>query len=122
MAWTVEFYQEGEERSAPVEDFIASLPKKHRAKALAIVKKLEERGPDLPFPYSSKVRGKIFELRTQHGKDRIRILNFGDTRRWFILLHGLIKRTNKLDEGDIQTAERRMNLHNAWLEGQKGDE
>ena len=48
MAWTVEFYEE-EDGSAPVEDFLAHLPLEHRAKALAIVKLLEEKGPSLPF-------------------------------------------------------------------------
>ena len=49
MAWTVEFYEE-EDGSAPVEDFLAGLSKQHKAKALAIVKLLEEYGPSLPFP------------------------------------------------------------------------
>src|SRR3989338_7718779 len=110
MAWTVDFYEE-KDGSAPVEGFLAELPKKHRAKALAIVRLLEEAGPTLPFPYSSQVRGKIRELRTQQGKDRIRILYFADKERHFILLHAFIKRTAKLSENDIGTAERRMKKH-----------
>jgi len=110
MAWTVDFYEE-EDGSAPVEGFLAELPKKHRAKALAIVRLLEEAGPTLPFPYSSQVRGKIRELRTQQGKDRIRILYFADKERHFILLHAFIKRTGKLSQKDIQIAERRMKKH-----------
>lgn len=114
----VEFYEE-EDGSAPVERFLEELPKKHRAKALAIVKLLEEEGIDLRFPYSSQVRGKIRELRTQYAKDKIRILYFGDSRRWFILLHGIIKRTGTLSEGDIQTAEERMRRHEARLRRRK---
>ncbi len=114
MRWTVDFFEE-EDGSAPVEDFISGLPGQHRAKALAIVKRLEEAGPTLRFPYSSQVRGKLRELRTQQGKDRIRILYFGDSRRWFILLHGLIKRTDKLSKSDIQIAEQRMGKHNEKL-------
>jgi len=121
MAWVVEFYQEAPGRRAPVEEFLAELPMKHKAKALGIVKRLEEVGMNLPFPYSSQVRGRIRELRTQQGKDKIRILYFADARRWFILLHGIVKRASKLDEQDIRTAERRMNLHNAWLRNRKGD-
>ena len=110
MTWTVEFYEE-EDGSAPVEKFLAQLPREHRGKALAIVKLLEEAGPILPFPYSSQVRGKIRELRTQHGKDRIRILYFADKQRRFILLHAFLKRAEKLSEHDIATAERRMKKH-----------
>ena len=115
MAWTVEFYEE-EDGSAPVEEFLTQLPLEHRAKALAIVKLLEETGPSLPFPYSSQVRGKIRELRTQRGKDQIRILYFADKRRCFILLHSLVKRTGRLNERDIRTAEQRMKKHHGRLE------
>ena len=111
MSWTVDFYEE-EDGSAPVEEFLARLPIEHKAKALAIVRRLEEVGPALPFPYSSQVSGKIRELRTQQGRDKIRILYFADKRRWFILLHGLIKRRKKLSERDIETAEERMKKHN----------
>ena len=123
MTWAVEFYEE-EDGSAAVEEFLAQLPKQHRNKALAIVKRLEEAGPTLPFPYSSQVKGKIRELRTQHGKDRIRILYFADRERRFILLHAFIKRTAKLSERDIETAERRMKKHERkiGMTGRKGPE
>src|SRR3990172_12195129 len=110
MTWTVDFYEE-DDGSAPVEKFLAQLLKDHRAKAVAIIKRLEEAGPTLPFPYSSQVKGKIRELRTQQGKDRIRILYFADKQRRFILLHAFIKRTEKLREKDIEIAERRMKKH-----------
>ena len=110
MAWTVDFYEE-EDGSAPVEEFLAQLPREHRAKALAIVKLLEAVGPTLPFPYSSQVRGKLRELRTQLGRDKIRILYFADKRRSFLLLHGFIKRTDRLSASEIATAEKRMEKH-----------
>jgi hypothetical protein len=78
---------------------------------------LEQEGPNLPFPYSSQVRGKLRELRTQQGRDRLRILYFGDAKRVFILLHGIVKRTAKLTEEDIGIAEARMRLHCKRLEG-----
>ena len=114
MKWTVEFYEE-DDGTTPVEQFLLSLSLEPRAKALAIVKLLEESGPALPFPYSSQVRGRIRELRAQRGKDKIRILYFADNRRWYILLHGLIKRSNKLNEKDIEIAEHRMQKHNERL-------
>ena len=110
MTWVVEFYEE-DDGSAPVEEFLAQLPKQHRDKSLQIVKLLEEAGPTLPFPYSSQVRGKIRELRTQYGKGKIRILYFADRRRRFILLHAFMKRTEKLSAAEIEIAERRMMRH-----------
>jgi hypothetical protein len=52
MASPVEFYEEAD-GSLPVHDFLQGLADKPRAKALAIIKLLEELGAALPFPYSS---------------------------------------------------------------------
>lgn len=114
MQWAVDFYED-EEGAAPVEDFLDGLPKKQRAKLIALTEKLREWGPDLPYPYSSQVRGKLRELRTRLGKTRLRILYFGDPNRVFVLLHGVVKGTEKLEESDIQTAEQRMDDHNRRL-------
>ena len=59
--------------------------------------------------------GRIRELRTQYGREKIRNLYFGDSQRNFILVHGLIKRSNKLDQSDIATAVDRMTKHEARL-------
>src|SRR5258708_22202468 len=98
MAWQVEFFTD-ERGEAPVEEYLTSLPVQHRAKMLALLKMLEQEGPNLPFPYSSQVRGKLRELRTQQGKDKLRIIYFGDARRVFVLLHGIVKRSARLPEG-----------------------
>ncbi len=115
MIWKVEFFVDAN-GLAPVEGFLTALPLNHKAKALAIIRILEQEGPNVPFPYSSQVRGKLRELRTQQGKDKLRILYFGDPRRIFILLHGIVKRMAKLPEEEIQIAEARMLLHNRRLE------
>ncbi|PYU10705.1 MAG: hypothetical protein DMG37_19335 [Acidobacteria bacterium] len=118
MAWQVDFFVD-ERGHAPVEEYLTTLPVQHRAKALALVKMLEQEGPNMPFPYSSQVRGKLRELRTQQGKDKLRILYFGDARRAFVLLHGIVKRSAQLPEEDIHIAEARMGLHVRRLEGRK---
>jgi len=118
MAWQVDFFVD-ERGHAPVEEYLTSLPIQHRAKALALIKMLEQEGPNLPFPYSSQVRGKLRELRTQQGKDKLRILYFGDARRVFILLHGIVKRSAQLRQEDIRIAEARMELHVRRLEGKR---
>jgi hypothetical protein len=88
MAWQVDFFVD-EHDDAPVEEYLTNLAVQHRAKLLALIKMLEQEGPNLPFPYSSQVRGKLRELRTQQGKDKLRILYFGDSRRMFVLCTGL---------------------------------
>jgi hypothetical protein len=58
----------------------------------AIVAVLEQRGPQLPFPYSSAVAGSrhgpMRELRVQIGGDPLRIFYAFDPRRAAILLIG----------------------------------
>jgi phage-related protein len=105
--WQVEFYEriDGER---PVEDFLVGLDKASRAKVLALIQLLAEHGPTLPFPYSSQVRGKIRELRTRRGRERIRVLYFGTSSREWGLLHGFIKHTLKTPEQEIRIVEAGM--------------
>src|SRR6202140_3384378 len=118
MSWQVDFFLD-ERDVAPAEESLGGLPAKRRAKLVALIKMLEQEGPNLPLPYSSQVRGKLRELRSQQGKDKLRILYFGDARRTFILLHGIVKRSAKLPEEDIRIAEARMWLHVRRVEGKK---
>src|SRR6266851_9002929 len=118
MSWRVDFFLD-ERGRAPVEEYLTGLPLEHRAKLMALIKMLEQEGPNLPFPYSSQVRAKLRELRTQQGKDKLRNFYFGDARRVFVLLHGIVKRSAKLPEEDIRIAEARMELHGRRLEGRK---
>src|SRR6267154_1734059 len=114
MAWAVDFYEDAD-GNAPVEIFLNGLPKKHRAKLLGLIAKLKEHGPTLPFPYSSQVDGRARELRTRFGKTRLRVLYFGDANQEFILLHGVIKDTDKLERSHIEAAKSRMADHNRRL-------
>ena len=65
----------------------------------AHVRKLEERGPNLPFPYSSGVSGSrhahMRELRVQSGGRPLRVFYAFDPRRMAILLIGDDKTGNK---------------------------
>lgn len=105
--WGIEFY-ESDDKKRPVQDFLDGLDKPRRAKVVALIALLGEQGPTLPFPYSSQVRGRIRELRTQYGKERYRVLYFGGPKRTFVLLHALEKSSEKLPERDIKIAEERM--------------
>jgi hypothetical protein len=118
MSWQVDFFVD-ERGHAPVEEYLTSLPVQHRAKVLALIKMLEQEGPSLPFPYSSQVRGRLRELRTQQGKDKLRVLYIGDARRVFVLLHGIVKRSAQLPEEDIRIAEARIEQHGRRLGGKR---
>jgi hypothetical protein len=85
MAWSVEYTNE-------FEDWWNSLEPDVWDSIDVVVSLLEERGPSLPFPYSSKINGsrhgQMRELRVQHRGAPYRILYAFDPRRTAILLLG----------------------------------
>lgn len=109
--WVIEFYEDA--TGCPVREYLDTLERRRRAKLLAIIKLLEEQGPDLPFPYSSQVRGKLRELRARFAGEQYRVLYFGDPGRRFVLVHAFAKNTERLLASDIEVAESRMAR---WLE------
>jgi hypothetical protein len=108
--WRVEFYESTDGR-CPVPAFLDGLGEPARAKVVALIRLLAEQGPTLPFPYSSHVRGKIRELRTQYGKENLRVLYFGAPGREWVLVHAFSKRIRRTLEQDIRLAEARMTDH-----------
>jgi phage-related protein len=101
------------------ETFLDGLREKQRAKLIALITELKKHGPTLPFPYSSQVEGKVRELRTQLGKTRLRILYFADANQVFILLHGIVKDTQKLEASDITTGRSNMTNHENRLKAKE---
>ena len=85
MAWNVEY----------TDEFAAwweALDEGEQEDVAAIVTVLEERGPQLPFPYSSGVAGSrhshMRELRVQSGGKPLRVFYAFDPRRAAVLLIG----------------------------------
>jgi len=100
-------YEDGKGH-CPVAGFIDSLDEPRQAKVLAVIELLKRHGPTLPHPYSSQLRGKLRELRTQHGRDKYRVLYFGAPDRTFVLLHAFRRRAEKTPAREIEIAEGRM--------------
>ncbi|MHB8909880.1 MAG: type II toxin-antitoxin system RelE/ParE family toxin [Syntrophales bacterium] len=85
MAWDVEYTDE-------FEAWWGGLEEEEQIDIDAVVGLLEEKGPHLPYPYSSEVKGikcgSMRELRVQHKGKPYRILYVFDPRRAAILLIG----------------------------------
>ena len=80
------------EHTDEFEGWYLDLSEGEREDITAVVELLEEKGPRLPFPYSSGVNGSrhshMRELRVQTGGKPIRIFYAFDPRRQAILLIG----------------------------------
>jgi hypothetical protein len=85
LAWNVEY-------TDAFEDWWNKLDERQQDKLTASVNLLAERGPSLPFPHSSGVKGSrhahMRELRVQSGGDPLRVFYAFDPRRTAILLIG----------------------------------
>ncbi len=92
MAWDIEYTDEFGE-------WWHSLLDSEKEDVVATITLLEDKGTQLPFPFSSKVEGSkhshMRELRIQSGSDPLRILYAFDPRRTVILLIGGNKRGDK---------------------------
>lgn len=106
--WIVEFYRDTEGRE-PVAAFLEGLPYSAHVKMVRYIKLLSTYGVLLKEPYTKQVRGKIREIRATDKIGAVRILYFGWTEARFVLLHGIIKKTNKTPARAIDIAEKRMN-------------
>ena len=117
MAWEVEFTDE-------FEAWWNSLSETEQGRIDARIRLLEERGPALPFPFSSQIQTSIFpemrELRTQVGGDPLRILYAFDPRRTAILLLGGDKTGDeRWYEVNVPIADRLFAEHLKTIEREK---
>jgi len=105
--WSYEFYCDNHGYE-PVKEFILSLDEKRRGKVLQMIQMLSEFGPNLHFPYSSQIKGKLREMRIHYGKSQIRIIYYMNSEGIFMLLHAFDKKSQKISNNDIRIAWERM--------------
>ena len=94
----------------PVKDFILEQPHGAIAEIIHVFKLLREFNIQLGMPYVRKIdRSGLRELRIKHSSDLYRIFYFAYTGQKFVLLHAILKRSDRTPEGDIELAIKRMN-------------
>ena len=118
MAWDVEYTDE-------FEAWWVDLDEAEQIDIDAVVGLLEEKGPHLPYPYSSDVKGakygSIRELRIQHKGKPYRIIYVFDPRRTAILLIGGKKAGGRRwYDKYVPLAERIYENHLQTLKGEHG--
>ncbi len=109
MSWAIEYTED-------FEGWWKSLDVEEQETVAAHVELLEQRGPQLPFPYSSSIQaskhGNMRELRIQHQGRPLRILYAFDPRRVALLLLGGDKTGNdRWYEESVPRADRLYDEH-----------
>ncbi len=92
---------------SPVEDFIESLDEDTQDKFIYKKELLEYFGPQLRYPHTSEISEGIFELRFKGQKGQIRILFFFYYDKQIVLIHGFVKKTQKIPKKEINIAKQR---------------
>lgn len=87
-----------------------TLPEKASAKILRDIDLLERHGFSLGLPYIKKLEGydELWELRTKHSSNIYRVFYFHYNNGVFVLLHGIIKKSDKLKIADINISNKRL--------------
>lgn len=88
--------------------FSKSLELKTKAKLVHEVDLLKTYGSLLKMPHSKKITNNLYELRIR-GKQEVRIFYCIKNEKIF-LLHGFLKKTQKIPRKEITTAEARIKL------------
>ncbi|HBE20363.1 MAG TPA: addiction module toxin RelE [Cyanobacteria bacterium UBA11149] len=116
MAYEVEYTDE-------FEQWWKTLDEEMQDSIDVVVKRLEEMGPNLPFPYTSGIKesrhSHLRELRVQHKREPYRILYAFDPRRVAVLLVGGSKKGNdRWYEENVPKADK---LYNELLKELKNE-
>ena len=91
-----------------VKDFINRFEEKTRAKILARIEFLEEHWFEARRPFIDKIDRDLYELRVEFAWNNIRVLYAYMFKDYIVLLHGFVKKTDKIPETDKQKARTRM--------------
>jgi len=89
-----------------LEKFISKLQKSTIAKVLHAIDLLEQFGSHLNLPHAKKINTNIHELRIK-GKQEVRIF-YTIKSNQIVLIHGFIKKTNKIPKKEITTATKKL--------------
>ena len=111
MECRVEMYEKTDGKM-PVMDFIQSLEAKKQAKISREIDLLKKFGDELHYPHVDKIEGKKYdglnELRIKLATNIFRIFFFLPKDNTAILLHGIVKKTQKTPKKELDVALERM--------------
>lgn len=102
MTWQLSYY------NAKVAATIAAWPTGIRARFLRIVEVMNEYGPDLGMPHTRAMGIGLFEIRAKSSEGIGRAFYCTLVGRRIVILHAIIKKTEKTPALDLETARTRL--------------
>ena len=103
--WQIHYYS-NKNGIMPVKEYIDNLSLRERAKTMAFIGLLEDRGPNLPRPYADVLDDSIHELRIKLTGTQIRILYFFCYKDIIVLTNVFDKHSDKVDYTEIKLAKK----------------
>jgi len=110
-SWRIEFFKLKNGR-APVLEYLEELDERYRAKVVAHIELLREKGGHLYEPYAKHIKGPLWELRIDFGRLASRIFYLLGPQKMIVLLHAFMKKTQKTPRREIETALRYLIEYN----------
>jgi len=109
MQFDIEFFTDKKGKK-PVQDFLDRISQKNKhlwIQAISGLRKIRHRNYQKE-PLSKALGGNLFEIRTKSGNNILRIIYTFTKRQRIILLHGFIKKTQKIPKRELETAKNRL--------------
>ena len=105
----------------PVKEYIDNLSIRERAKTMAFIELLEDKGPNVPRPYADLLDDGIHELRITLTGTQVRILYFFCYQNIIVLTNVFDKHSDKVPKEKIKLAkESRIDFLNRFTEKYRG--
>ncbi len=105
--WIIEYYVEDNGR-VPVREFLQSVDKETYARFLWSLEQVRVRNVMAREPLVRHIEGKIWEIREESRTNIYRILYFFFSGKRIVLLHGFMKKTQKLPGKELDIAMKRL--------------
>ena len=96
MKWTITYFNEN------VENSVAELPVKIRARYFALTDRMEVVGPDLGMPHTSPMGDGLFELRVKAQEGIARVMYCTQLGHEIIILSCFVKKTQKTQKNELE--------------------
>ncbi len=105
--WTIEFHRTDNGKCQVIEDFFPSLTPQDQVRVRALLRKVEQHGPEYD-DFSKPLEGDILELRFTIQAGIVRLFYFYRPNYTIVITHGICKKKQKTDRADIVLAIRYM--------------